>query len=107
MTIILSLPDLSPTPAGRLSEVTRLRVGSDPSIARPDPSARLAPMSGHANDAEKNVANVAHGGKGLVAKLSPRLGEQSEHVIRGTLLFLVPVYSVSNSYSSNRFHQSV
>ena len=60
-------------------------------------------MSGHANDAEKNVANVAHGGKGLVAKLSPRLGE---HVIRGTLLFLVPVHCVSNSYSPNRFHQS-
>ena len=54
-----------------------MRVGSDPSIARPDPSARLAPMAGHAHaqDGDKNVANVAHGSKGLVAKLSPRLGE--------------------------------
>ena len=70
-------------------------MGSDPSIARPDPSARLAPMSGHANDAEKNVANVAHGGKGLVAKLSPRLGE---HVNRGTLLLLVPINSMSKFF---------
>ena len=41
----------------------RLRAGSDPSIARPDPSGRL-----HPGTEEKPRA-------GLVAKLSPRLGE--------------------------------
>ena len=53
-----------PPAAGQLMMMeTRLRMGSDPSIARPDPSGRLQPGP----DTDKH-------GKGLVAKLSPRLG---------------------------------
>ena len=54
------------TPPPGLLEA-RLRAGSDPSIGRPDPSGRLQP------DAEKYHSG-SHS-KGLVAKLSPRLGE--------------------------------
>merc|ERR1719270_1812323 len=56
------------TPPPGLLEA-RLRAGSDPSIGRPDPSGRLQP------DSERNHSG-SHS-KGLVAKLSPRLGRRN------------------------------
>ena len=53
---------LKQDPSGRL-----VRVASDPSLARPDPSGRLQP-------APAPPPGQGHHGRGLAAKLSPRLG---------------------------------
>ena len=56
-----------PTPPPLAGPGAGLRAGSDPSLARPDPSGRLQP-------APAPPTGQGHHGRGLAAKLSPRLG---------------------------------